>query len=599
MKNIKVAYKLAFGFIIVAVLTALVGVGGTYGISDITRMGRQMYDEHLVASEAMGDMRETFQQERSYLRDMLIYIDDPGMINECLENINAAHLRGEAAIQKYMSAVTDMSREGPLVEVGELTNGPYLEAKEKIIASALAGNAQGVLEGIEEAAEYVSTIENNLAISERNHVAWAADQAAASDALSKTLTVANVSIVIVACLVAIFLGVYLSRQISKPLILMSNYFRHAGTTGDITISPENLEHMKKISSGKDEIGNISSSLAAFMERITAVSEALETVSDGDLTVELSLLSETDVMGKSMQKMLSNLNGMFGEVNAATDQVYGGAKQIADGAQALSQGSTEQASAVEELSATIASVLTQTQDNSQNAQKTLNLVNQVGSEMQDTIKYMEELKNTMSGISHSSEKISKVIKVIDDIAFQTNILALNAAVEAARAGQHGKGFAVVAEEVRNLASKSAEAAKETAELVQTSVEHVQRGNGMVDRTSQSVSQVSDTAMQAQERIVEINGASQQQKESLAQINEGIEQISQVVQTNNATAEENAASSEELSGQSQILRQLVGRFRTKDSGYPALSHDFNPHNKLPVRTQDTVFSPSEPHEEYGKY
>ena len=599
MKNMKVAYKLAFGFFLVAVLTALVGIGGTYGISDIMRMSRQMYDEHLTAAEAMGDMREMFQQERGYLKDLLIYIDDPGMINECLENINAAHLRGEAAIEKYMSAVTDMSLEGPLVKVGELTNGPYLAAKEKIIASALAGDAQGVLTGIEDAAEYVSAIENNLAISGRNHVARAADQAAASEALSKTLTFVNISIVIVACLVAVFLGVYLSRQISKPLVMMSNYFRHAGTTGDITISPENLERMKNISSGRDEIGDISSSLAAFMERITAVSEALETVSCGDLTVELSLLSEIDVMGKSVQKMLNNLNGMFSEVNAATDQVYGGSKQIANGAQALSQGSTEQAAAVEELSATITQVLTQTRENSQNAQKTQNLVNQAGVEMQDTVKYMEELKNTMSGIKASSERISKVIKVIDDIAFQTNILALNAAVEAARAGQHGKGFAVVAEEVRNLASKSAEAAKETAELVQTSVEHVQRGSGMVEKTSQSVAQVADTAMQAQEKILEINKASQRQENAIAQINDGIDQISQVVQTNSATAEENAASSEELSGQSKILRQLVGRFRTKASEYSALYSDFTPHSQLPLRTQDTAFSLSENYEKYGKY
>ena len=165
MRNMKVSHKLALCFAIIAVFAGIVGLGGTYGIFDIARMNKQMYNEHQVATEAMGDMRETFQQERSYLKDMLIYIDDPEMINVCLKNIDATHQRGEAAIQKYMAAVTDMSLEKPLIEVGELTNGSYLKAKEKIIASALAGDSRRVLDGLEDASKYSSIIESNLALS--------------------------------------------------------------------------------------------------------------------------------------------------------------------------------------------------------------------------------------------------------------------------------------------------------------------------------------------------------------------------------------------------------------------------------------------------
>ena len=604
MRNMKVSRKLVLGFVIVAILAAAVGLGGTYGIFDIAQMSRQMYDEHLIAAEAMGDIRETFQRERGYLRDLLIYIDDPEMINKSLESINETEKSGETAVQKYMSAVTDMSREGPLIEVSELVNGSYLAAKKGIIAAALASDAQAVLIGLEEAKKDVSVIESNLALSERNHVTWAADQAEKSDSLSRTLAVVNVCIIVVACAVAIFLGIYLSGQISKPLVLMSNYFRYAGTTGDITISPENLGHMNNISRGKDEIGEISAALAMFMERITAVSETLETVASGDLTADLPLLSDKDIMGTSLKKMLKNLNSMFSEVNTATEQVSGGSYHIADGAQALSQGAGEQAATVEELSTSIAQVLAQTQENAQNAQMTLNLMNQAGNEMQDTVKYMEELENTMAGISASSEKISKVIKVIDDIAFQTNILALNAAVEAARAGQHGKGFAVVADEVRNLASKSSEAAKETAELVQTSVEYVQKGNGMAEKTAQSVAQVADTARQTQEKLLEINEASLQQEGAIDQINVGIEQISQVVQNNNATAEENAAASEQLSEQSQLLRHLVERFRIKDTNnhtaLPSkLSSNVFVQNRLIDTSQETSYSLSESNEGFGKY
>ena len=401
---------------------------------------------------------------------------------------------------------------------------------------------------------------------------------------------AFVVLLVICTFINLTIGRIIAKQVAFPAKALAIAAGKAAV-GDVSVE---LTHQ-----ANDEIGVLTKEFRGMLESIRQQSQILEIVSSGDYTVSIPIRGEHDVINRAITALLDNNNTMLKEILTATEQVSGGASQIADGAQALATGSTQQAATVEELSATIAQVLIQTRENSQNAQKTQDLVNQAGVEMQDTVKYMEELKNTMSGIKSSSEKISKVIKVIDDIAFQTNILALNAAVEAARAGQHGKGFAVVAEEVRNLASKSAEAAKETAELVQTSVEHVQRGSGMVDRTSQSVAQVADTAMQAQEKILEINKASQHQENAIAQINEGIEQISQVVQTNSATAEENAASSEELSGQSQILRQLVGRFRTKDSGYPALPSDSTPRSQLSEKTQKTAFSLSKSNEDYGKY
>ena len=368
------------------------------------------------------------------------------------------------------------------------------------------------------------------------------------------------------CILAVAVAVFVANSISKPLAMIANYFSKAGTTGDVSISRENLEQMERISRNKDELGEFFLMLRVFMARITDVSDALQTVANGDLTVELSVLSDTDTMGTSVETMLHSLNEMFREVNSAAHQVFSGANQISNGAQTMAQGATEQAAAIEELSETISQVVTQTNKNLQGSDyETIGLVNQVGAEMQDTVKYMEELGRAMSGISISSEKISKVIKVIDEIAFQTNILALNAAVEAARAGQHGKGFAVVAEEVRNLAGKSAKAAKETAELVKASMEYVQRGSGMSEKTNQSVKQVSETTHRVQERIIEIN--------------ESIEQISQVVQTNSATAQENAAASEELSGQSQMLNHLMERFRIKNfENEHLLSYDSTGHNHL---------------------
>ena len=386
-------------------------------------------------------------------------------------------------------------------------------------------------------------------------------------------------------------GRAITKQVAFPAKVLAKAAARVAI-GDVDVE---LTHQSK-----DEMGVLTEEFRKMLEAIKLQSQVLETVSEGNYTVSIPVRSEHDVMNRAISSLLDNNNTMLMEIHTATNQVSGGATQIADGAQALATGSTQQAATVEELSATTAQVLTQTQENSHNARKTLDLMNQAGNEMQETVKYMEELKERMLGVSTSSEKISKVIKVIDDIAFQTNILALNAAVEAARAGQHGKGFAVVADEVRNLASKSAEAAKETAAMIQVSVNDVQKGNEMVDKTSQSVEQVANTAQQAQERIHEINEASQLQEKAISQINEGIEQISQVVQHNSATSEENAAAGEELSEQSQALKQLVGRFRIKDlESHSALPSSHSSHNRLLNESHESSFAISDDIGKYGKY
>jgi Methyl-accepting chemotaxis protein len=375
----------------------------------------------------------------------------------------------------------------------------------------------------------------------------------AGDESLATFTTVFIVLLVVCSILNFFIGRKIANQVAVPATILGEAMGKA-VVGDMD---SDVSYRSK-----DEMGILTEKFRLMMDSIHEQVQILEIISNGDYTVTIPVRSENDVMNKAITALLVNNNAMLKEINTTTGQVSSGSAQISSGAQALSRGATEQATAVEELSTTIAQVLKQTQENSENSSAAMNLVNQADGEIQDTVKYMAELNSAMAGIESASERISAIIKVIEDIAFQTNILALNAAVEAARAGQHGKGFAVVADEVRNLAGKSAEAAKETTELVQNCVDHVQRGSAMVDKTNQRVAQVASTASQAQEKILEINEASKSQKNAITQINESIEQITHVVQNNSAAAEENAAASEQLSGQSQILGQMVGRFKTKE-------------------------------------
>lgn len=243
----------------------------------------------------------------------------------------------------------------------------------------------------------------------------------------------------------------------------------------------------------------------------------------------------------------------------------GSTQVSSGAQALSQGTTEQASSIEELASTIQLISDQVRQNADSALQAQQTIREVGGKLTKSNQEMQGLTEAMGEISSSSSQIGKIIKTIEDIAFQTNILALNAAVEAARAGAAGKGFAVVADEVRNLAGKSSEASKSTASLIEATISAVKGGASLADETAASLLEVVEGTQVIIAQINQIADSSAEQAASIAQVTLGVEQISAVVQTNSATAEESAATSEELSGQAQILKELVGGFKLKQEAF----------------------------------
>lgn len=375
----------------------------------------------------------------------------------------------------------------------------------------------------------------------------------------RAVVLLTVFILIIAAIITYFV----SNGIAKPIKKV--------TTVAQQIADGNFDVELSVNS-KDEVGQLAKAFNLTIERlinyqgyIDEISETLLSVSNGDLTVtaKREYVGQFKKLKDNMQALLTNLNSTLLQINESAAQVDSGAEQVANGAQALSQGATEQASSIEELSASITEVTEQIRKSADNAKSAHDKAEFAEKELHSSNGQMKDMITAMDQITLKSSEITKIIKIIDDIAFQTNILALNAAVEAARAGAAGKGFAVVADEVRNLAGKSAEAAKSTTVLIGETIEAVENGSQIANRTADSLNKSAKVIIDAVSLIDEIARSSQEQATAIVQINQGIEQISSVVQTNAATAEESAAASEELSGQSNMLKELISEFKLRDT------------------------------------
>ena len=437
----------------------------------------------------------------------------------------------------------------------------YQTAEEEMMAFAKQGrseSARAILDG--ECAALFNSLNSAFDDIIDYNTKGSDDAAEESASLYRTATLTMAAVVIAIILVGVFFSFVIIRLIKTPISEIQNAAIKMAE-GDLDV---------KISyTSKDELGVLAVQVGRLIHKLQLIIEDenqfLAKMAEGDFTVD-STCEEAYTGGfypllVSFRGIAGKLNDTMLQISQSSAQVAGGAGQVSNGAQALAQGATEQASSVQELAATVDEISNKVNQNADSARQASKAADSVSVKMNVSKEKMQQMTHAMGDISSCSSEISKIMKIIEDIAFQTNILALNAAVEAARAGAAGKGFAVVADEVRNLANKSTEASENIAALIENSLQAIENGTQIADDTAQSLIQAVNDVNEMAGIIEQISEASSDQADSIAQLTVGIDQISNVVQTNSATAEESAAASEELSGQSQLMKSLVGRFQLK--------------------------------------
>lgn len=561
MRNTKTRVKVLAAFGSIILLAAMTVVWVILQIVSVANMTEEMYNRSYLATSNILTIRVHVQDIQRTLytmisldeeelhqqaKDIKYSLDvDIQTVEESIKFLEESFTSPDkVALLNEMKAILDDA--GPLREqiYQEIMQGDRETARE-----ALTHDYEQMFQSFKSNAVEMSTIIQNDA---ENFVEESSRSAHTSIIISVILLALGGSYSIVVT------GIF-TRSILKPVMQLKE--------ASAMMAEGKMDARELVTyESKDEFGQLADSLRITMttlsDYIKEISEILLRLSKGDLTIPkeeiTEYLGDFSEIKYSFVTILKSFNSTLVDIFNSSEQVDSGSDQVSAAAQNLSNGAAEQSASIEQLTTTVENISVQIRENADNTVNANNLAQQVYDEVLESNKQMDEMSHAMEEIRVSSQEIGKIIKTIEDIAFQTNILALNAAVEAARAGEAGKGFAVVADEVRNLASKSAEASKSTAQLIENAVQAVANGTQIADATAKSLKTVGNTTQEVVETVNRIARASERQAAAVEDVTVRVEQISGVVQSNSATAEESAAASEELASQATVLRDLVNRF-----------------------------------------
>lgn len=561
-RDAKIKTKLLMGFGIVLFVTVIIILTLIASMNNIAQTTQRMYDQPYAASQSIWSLRRNILDTQNQM-NRLVSLDNTEILaqkDSIQATIDADVQQVQTDLQALQAMFTSADKQQMLADIStqltacgqirtqvvNLATSNQLEAAQQLLRQDYDTALNNCLPTVLELAEIIS------------------DDAAAFVVSAHTYSRSAFILGLVLLFVGIACMLSIATVLSNAIVGPARQLEKAAAE----MSRGNLNAVDLVTyHSKDAMGQLADSLRVTMTNLSQyvdeISSVLTRLAQGDLTIDRNHI--TDYLGDfseiktSFVTILKSFNHTLGEIHDAGEQVDTGSAQSSSAAQMLAQGATEQASAVDELTETMSEISSQIQENAKHTSQADALAARVSKEVAEGSQHMQQLNGAMDEIRNSSQEIGKIIKTIEDIAFQTNILALNAAVEAARAGAAGKGFAVVADEVRNLAGKSAEASKNTTALIENSVRAVENGAAIAETTTQSLELVEQTTKQVVDTIQRIAQASEKQAHSVAEVTTRVEQISTVVQKNSATAEESAAASEELSSQADRLNQMVSRFK----------------------------------------
>jgi len=600
-KNLRIRLKMAVGFGLIIILMIMLYVVSSNQIKKIDNAYTYLIDfsneskiNWLDFKISLSQLRRivvtmsTFAGENNIDRINSLYKEGLVFYGECEKSIN--DYRNIVTSDPHISVEEKNASLKKSEELREVLNeykakfvDPIAEAARKgdhaeTLRISVAG-AQVVANVFKRADDFIDTATDDMKTKSKS----------TTETANGTVKVVF-AIFVIALIFAVIIALLLSNIISKPIIALSAFFNKAGTTGDIIISPEEERILKDYKICKDETGQLTKNCGTYIDHIASAASDLETIANGDLTVDTKAFSDSDTLAISMKKMVDNLNKMFWKINNSTGQISAGANQIADNAasiasgseqmassaQSLAEGATEQATSIEKVSKSITEIAEKTKTNAGMTDQAAKLADTIIGKAENGSRQMEQMIKAVNDVTEASKSVGVIMKTINGIAEQTNLLALNAAIEAARAGEHGRGFAVVAEEVRKLAAQSEEAVKETSSIINTSMEKADLGARVAGEMASKLKEIVADINTSSRLIMEIAKASEEQTVSISQININIEQVADVVQRNSALAEESAATSEEsasaseesattaneMKKQVEVLRELIAQFKLKD-------------------------------------